>query len=336
MATWKLAPSLAAGCSVVLKPSEASPLTAIEFARIIEKIGLPAGVFNLVLGGPATGNHLISNSRVDKVGFTGSLATGSKIARVVSPEIRNLTLELGGKSPIIVFDDVHVEEAVEWIMMGVFFTNGQICSSTSRALIHEKVYDTVVAGLLTAIKRIHVGDPYAEADPSMGALINKTQFEKVLAYIESGQKEGAKLLCGGGRLGNKGYFVAPTVFADVPLNSRIWREEIFGPVLSIRKFSTEEESIALANDTEYGLGAAVLSQDLSRCARIVPQLRAGIVWVNCSQPTFPQAPWGGYKKSGIGRDLGEFGLNAYLEVKQVTEYIVQEPGKFGWFVKSAL
>eukprot|EP01118_Nematostelium_gracile_P006438 TRINITY_DN2075_c0_g1_i2.p1 TRINITY_DN2075_c0_g1~~TRINITY_DN2075_c0_g1_i2.p1 ORF type:complete len:500 (-),score=161.66 TRINITY_DN2075_c0_g1_i2:89-1588(-) len=339
MAAWKVAPALAAGCCIILKPSEFTPLTAIELANITKEVGLPDGVFNLINGvGPDVGGPLTSHPKVDKIAFTGSVATGSKVMNAGSQTIKNVTLELGGKSPLVVFDDVDIVEAVEWIMFGCFWTNGQICSATSRLLIHEKIAPAVLERLSKEANNIFVGDPFTEKDPSMGPLVNSAQYKRVFDYIEKGKKEGATLLCGGKKPVNatSGYFVEPTVFINVTPEMSIWKEEIFGPVLSVMTFKTEEEALYLANNTEFGLGAAIMSKDEARCQRFVKAFRAGIVWVNCSQPCFCQAPWGGMKQSGIGRELGRWGLENYLEVKQVTSYVVKESGKWGWFVKSKM
>eukprot|EP01119_Soliformovum_irregulare_P012135 TRINITY_DN313_c0_g1_i1.p1 TRINITY_DN313_c0_g1~~TRINITY_DN313_c0_g1_i1.p1 ORF type:complete len:500 (+),score=167.86 TRINITY_DN313_c0_g1_i1:397-1896(+) len=339
MAAWKVAPALAAGCTVILKPSEVTPLTAIELAKIIEEVGLPKGVFNLLLGdGPGVGSPLSSHPDVDKVAFTGSVPTGARVMQAASPTIKTVTLELGGKSPFIIFDDADVIEAVEWIMFGVFWTNGQICSSTSRLLIQDGIAPKVLQRLKEEAEKIYVGDVFSPQDPSMGPLVSRSQLEKVLRYVELGKKEGAQVLTGGKRPPHckKGYFVEPTVFVNVTPNMTIWKEEIFGPVLSVMTFKSEEEAIRLANDSLFGLGAAVMSKDDARCQRIAKAMRSGMVWINCSQPCFVQCPWGGIKRSGVGRELGEWGLNNYLETKQVTEYVVKKSGEWGWFIKSKL
>eukprot|EP00027_Filamoeba_sp_ATCC50430_P003947 CAMPEP_0168557106 /NCGR_PEP_ID=MMETSP0413-20121227/9240_1 /TAXON_ID=136452 /ORGANISM="Filamoeba nolandi, Strain NC-AS-23-1" /LENGTH=509 /DNA_ID=CAMNT_0008588099 /DNA_START=54 /DNA_END=1583 /DNA_ORIENTATION=- len=339
MAMWKVAPALAAGCTIVLKPSEITPLTALELAQIMHEVGLPAGVFNLLNGyGPVVGRPLVLHPDVDKVAFTGSVPTGRNIMTDAAKGIKKISLELGGKSALVIFDDVDLTEAVEWTMFGCFWTNGQICSATSRLLIHEKIAKTFLEKLAQEAKKITVGDPFIENDPSMGPLVSEAQWKKVLGYVEKGKKEGATLLTGGKRPDNlkTGYFLEPTVFVNVNENMSIWKEEIFGPVLSVMTFKTEEEAIRLANNTSYGLAAGVMSKDQSRCDRLAKQFRSGIVWINCSQPCFVQCPWGGMKQSGIGRELGPWGLDSYLEVKQVTSYVVQESGKWGWFIKSKL
>ncbi|PRP78147.1 hypothetical protein PROFUN_13949 [Planoprotostelium fungivorum] len=339
MAAWKIAPALAAGCTVVLKPSEVTPITALEFAQIVHDAGVPPGVFNVVNGyGADVGGPLSRHPEVDKVAFTGSVATGSTVMREASATIKNVTLELGGKSPIVVFNDADITDAVEWIMFGIFWTNGQICSATSRLLVQEEIADRLLERLVEETKKIHVGDPFSKEDPSIGPLVNEIQHKKVLKYIDTAKKEGGKILTGGKRPNHltSGYFIEPTVIVDVKENHTVWREEIFGPVLSVMRFRTEEEAIRLANDSSFGLAASILSKDEERNKRFVKAFRAGIVWVNCSQPAFYQCPWGGMKQSGIGRELGTYGLDNYLEVKQVTTYQVKESGKWGWYIKSKI
>jgi betaine-aldehyde dehydrogenase len=334
MLSWKVAPALAAGCTIVLKPSELTSLTAVEFAKIVAEVALPAGVFNLVTGlGPDAGSPLVAHDKIEKVAFTGSVRTGSAIMKAAADDVKVVTLELGGKSAMLVFEDVDIAQAVEWIMVGVFFNQGEVCSSTSRVLLHESIAPQVLALLKTEAEKLVVGDPQSR-DTKMGPLVSKTQLDRVLDYIEQGKKSGAKLLTGGHRKAGKGYFVAPTVFTDVPLDATIWREEIFGPVLSVRTFKTEEEALRIANDTSFGLGGAVLSNDLERAKRVANGLRAGIIWVNCSQPTFCQAPWGGFKRSGIGRELGRWGLANYLETKQITRFDQSEP--WGYYLQGKL
>jgi len=337
MAAWKVAPALAAGCTIILKPSEVTPLTAYELASIIQEVGIPDGVFNLVQGlGADVGSPISKHAGIDKVAFTGSVVTGRNVMLGATQNLKRVTLELGGKSPFVIFEDVDINEATEWIMFGAFWTNGQICSSTSRVLIHESIYQKVLENLAKQTSKIFVGDPFSENDPSIGPVVNSSQFKKVLKYIEIGKQEGAKLLIGGKTPQKKGYFIEPTIFYDVKESMTIWKEEIFGPVLSICSFKTEEEAIRLSNNTEFGLAAAVMSKDQNRCDRLIKAFRAGITWINCSQPAFTQAPWGGFKMSGFGRELGKWGLKNYLEIKQVTSYTVQEPGKWGWYIKSPL
>ncbi len=333
MAAWKVAPALAAGCTIVLKPSELTPMTAVELARITEAAGLPKGVFNLVTGyGPEAGAPLAEHPGVDKVAFTGSVPTGSKVMRAAAADIKAISLELGGKSPFIVFADSDIDKAVEWIMFGIFWNQGQVCSATSRILVERPLYAALIERLAAEAAKITIGAGVEEG-VLLGPIVSEGQYAKVLGAIERGKAEGARLVAGGKRPAgrNTGYFLEPTVFADVPLSSWIWREEIFGPVVCVNPFDTEEEAVRLANDSPYGLAGAVMSDDLDRCERVAAALRAGIVWINCSQPTFTEAPWGGYKRSGIGRELGKWGFDAYRQVKQVTAF--DRTQKWGWYLK---
>ena len=333
MAAWKVAPALAAGCTIVLKPSELTPMTAVELARITEAAGLPKGVFNLVTGfGPEAGAPLAEHPGVDKVAFTGSVPTGSKVMQAAAADIKAISLELGGKSPFVVFADSDIDKAVEWIMFGIFWNQGQVCSATSRILVERPLYAPLLERLAAEAAKITIGGGMEEG-VLLGPIVSQGQYAKVLGAIERGKAEGARLVFGGKRPAGRdtGYFVEPTVFADVPLSSWIWREEIFGPVVCVNPFDTEEEAVRLANDSPYGLAGAVMSDDLDRCERVAAALRAGIVWINCSQPTFTEAPWGGYKRSGIGRELGRWGFDAYRQVKQVTAFDASQ--KWGWYLK---
>ena len=333
MAAWKVAPALAAGCTIVLKPSELTPMTAVELARITEAAGLPKGVFNLVTGfGPEAGAPLAEHPGIDKVAFTGSVPTGSKVMQAAAADIKAISLELGGKSPFVVFADSDIDKAVEWIMFGIFWNQGQVCSATSRILVERPLYASLLERLAAEAAKIAIGGGM-EAGVLLGPIVSQGQYAKVLGAIERGKAEGARLVFGGKRPAGRdtGYFVEPTVFADVPLSSWIWREEIFGPVVCVNPFDTEEEAVRLANDSPYGLAGAVMSDDLDRCERVAAALRAGIVWINCSQPTFTEAPWGGYKRSGIGRELGRWGFDAYRQVKQVTAFDASQ--KWGWYLK---
>jgi betaine-aldehyde dehydrogenase len=333
MAAWKVAPALAAGCSMVLKPSEMTPLTALELADIAHQAGLPAGVLNVVPGlGPDAGAPLSEHPGIDKLAFTGSVPTGSRIMQAAARDIKNISLELGGKSPFIIFDDSDIEAAVEWIMFGIFWNQGEVCSATSRVLVQRDLYEPLLQRLVEQTRSLKIGQGLEEG-VLLGPLVNRGQYDKVLAAIARGQEEGATLLHGGTRPAgcDKGFFLTPAIFADVPQDSWIWNEEIFGPVVCVRPFTDEAEAIRSANDSRFGLAAAVMSADLSRAERVARKLRAGIVWINCSQPTFTEAPWGGYKQSGIGRELGEWGLSNYLETKQITRYDSQQP--WGWYIK---
>ncbi|MFG0381381.1 aldehyde dehydrogenase family protein [Pseudomonas sp. zbq_18] len=332
MAAWKVAPALAAGATCVLKPSELTPLSALELGGAAERIGLPAGVLNVVTGlGSEAGGPLSQHPGVDKLAFTGSVPTGAKIMSAAAADIKNISLELGGKSAFIVFDDADVDAAVEWIMFGIFWNQGQVCSATSRLLVQEGIAPRLLERLVEETRRIRIGSGL-EPGVLLGPLVSAGQYQKVMGMIEQGCQE-ARLLTGGKRPAHleQGFFVEPTIFAEPAEQARIWTEEVFGPVLCVKRFKSEAEALRLANDSRFGLAAAVMSADLERAARVANGLRAGIVWVNCSQPTFTQAPWGGMKHSGIGRELGRWGLENYLEVKQVTEYRSSDP--WAWYLK---
>ncbi|MBT9385777.1 aldehyde dehydrogenase family protein [Pseudooceanicola sp. CBS1P-1] len=332
MAAWKIAPALAAGCTMVLKPSELTPVTALEYGAIAQAAGLPPGVLNIVTGfGAEAGQPLSEHPGVDKLAFTGSVPTGRRIMAAAARDIKAVSLELGGKSPLVVFADTPLEEAVEWILFGIFWNQGEVCSATSRVLVEAPLYEALLARLAKEAGRIRIG-PGLEEGVLLGPLVSAGQQEKVLGWIERGRRE-ARLVCGGGVPAGLegGCYVEPTIFADVPETASIWTEEIFGPVVCVAPFETEAEAIRLANDSRFGLAAAVMSTDLDRAERVARAFRAGIVWINCSQPTFTEAPWGGYKQSGIGRELGEWGLSNYLETKQITRYDRHRP--WGWYLK---
>ena len=317
---WKLAPALAAGCTVVLKPSEITPLPELELASAIASVGLPAGVFNAVTGtGADVGAPLVAHSGVRKVSFTGSTGVGQTVMKTAADTLKGVSLELGGKSSIMVFDDADVDLALALIEAGGFFNSGQMCSATSRVLVARKLAPTLLARLVERAERIVVGDPFAPG-VQMGPLVNRAQYERVRGHIEQGIADGARLLTGGGRPAaapEQGFFIAPTIFADVPPTSALWRDEIFGPVLCVRVFDTEQEAVDVANDSEYGLVATVVTADEARGERVARALEAGVVWVNAPQLIYPQTSWGGYKRSSVGRELGPFGLAAFQEIKQV-------------------
>lgn len=333
MAVWKLAPALAAGCTILLKPSELCSLTCYELAKIIDGAGLPAGVFNLLTGyGPEAGGPLSEHPLVDKVAFTGSVNTGRRVMQAASAGIRTVSLELGGKSPFIVFDDCDVDKAVEWILFGIFWNKGEVCSATSRVLVQKTLYPRLLERLKEATEAITIGAGDQDG-VKLGPIVSKGQYDKIMGFIERAKVNGARLVTGGGRPDGleTGYYIAPTIYADVPLDAEIWCEEIFGPVVCINPFDTVEEAITIANDSPFGLAGAVMSDNLARCDRVARALRAGIIWINCSQPTFTQAPWGGFKSSGIGRELGREGYDAYLETKQVTRFDHGED--WGWYLE---
>jgi len=316
---WKLAPALAAGCCVVLKPSEVTPLPELELAAIIAESGLPKGVFNLVCGtGLAVGAPLSADPRIGKISFTGSNAVGVQVMQRAAETVKGVSLELGGKSSLLVLADADIDLAVEMACGGAFFNAGQMCSATSRVLVAEELEDEFLSRLLKRAQAIRVADPF-DADVEMGALVNQAQYQRVLGHIDRGLCAGARLLCGGNRPADlpRGYFLQPTVFTDVPLDSALWCEEIFGPVLCVRSFSSEAEAIALANDTPFGLVASVVTSDAAAADRVANALQAGMVWINAPQVIFPQAAWGGYKQSSIGRELGPWGLTAFQEIKHV-------------------
>ncbi|MDH4872303.1 aldehyde dehydrogenase family protein [Pseudomonas sp. BN515] len=320
---WKLAPALAAGCAVVLKPSEVTPLPELELARIIAEAGLPAGVLNIVCGtGLAVGAPLSSHPQVAKVSFTGSNAVGVQVMQRAAETVKGISLELGGKSSLLVLEDADLELAVELACGGSFFNAGQMCSATSRVLVAEPLAADFLALVQARAEAIQVGEPFSEG-VEMGALVNQAQYQRVRGHIERGIASGARLVCGGGRPAEleRGFFLKPTVFADVPRDSALWNEEIFGPVLCVRSFSTEEEAIALANDTQFGLVASVVSRNLDAAERVANTLQAGMVWVNSPQVIFPQTAWGGYKQSSIGRELGPWGLSSFQEIKHVVRAV---------------
>jgi aldehyde dehydrogenase (NAD+) len=319
MQAWKLAPALACGNTVVLKVAEQTPLSALRVGELILEAGFPEGVVNILPGyGPTAGGAIARHMDVDKVAFTGSTEVGHLIMKAAAEtNLKRVTLELGGKSPNIVFADADMDEAVEGSHFALFFNQGQCCCAGSRVFVEEKVYDEFVSRSTERAKRRLVGNPL-DKKTEQGPQVDKDQFEKVLGYVESGKKEGAKLQCGGERVGEHGYFVAPTVFADVKDDMKIAQEEIFGPVMSILKFKDMDELVDRANKTIYGLAAAVWTRDIGKAHHVANNVRAGTVWVNCFDVFDAAAPFGGFKQSGLGRELGEYGLQQYSEIKTVT------------------
>ncbi len=319
MQAWKLGPALAAGNTVLLKPAEQTPLTALRVGELIIEAGFPAGVVNILPGyGPTAGAAIAWHNGVDKVAFTGSTEVGHLIMEAAArSNLKRVTLELGGKSPNIVFADADMDQAIEGAHFALFFNQGQCCCAGSRLFVEAKAYDEFVEKSVARAKKRKVGDPF---DPTseQGPQVDDVQFEKVMSYIVAGKTEGASLVAGGNRVGNRGFFIEPTVFADVKDDMKIAKEEIFGPVMSIMKFKDVEEVVERSNRTEYGLAAAVWTRDISKAHAIANSVRAGTVWVNCYDVFDAAAPFGGFKQSGIGRELGEYGLQQYTEVKTVT------------------
>ena len=319
MQAWKLAPALACGCTVVLKVAEQTPLSALRVGELINEAGFPPGVVNILSGfGPTAGQALARHMDVDKVAFTGSTEIGHQIMKYsAESNLKRVTLELGGKSPNIVFADTDIDAAVEGAHFALFFNQGQCCCAGSRLFVEEKIHDEFVEKLVAKSKSRRVGDPFA-SDTEQGPQVDKTQYDKVMGYIAVGQEQGAEMVCGGGRVGSKGYFIEPTVFDNVKDDMTIAQEEIFGPVLSVISFTDMDDVIKRANNTVYGLAAAVWTRDIEKAHAVANAVRAGTVWINCYDVFDAAAPFGGYKMSGIGRELGEYGLANYTEVKTVT------------------
>jgi len=318
MVAWKWGPALAAGCTVVLKPAEQTPLTALRLGELALEAGFPEGVINIVPGfGETAGAALVAHPGVDKIAFTGEGKTAQIIMRSAAETLKRITFELGGKSPNIVFADADLDAAVDGAILGLYLNQGQCCCAGSRVFAQEQVYDQFVERLAEKVKGRKLGDPFDPAT-QQGPQVDKAQYDKIMSYIEHGKSQGARCVTGGERHGDKGFFITPTVFADVQDDMAIARDEIFGPVMSVVKFSDTEEVIARANTTDYGLAAAVWTRDIGKAHSIANRVRAGTVWVNCYDVFDAAAPFGGFKRSGIGRELGEKALDNYTELKTVT------------------
>ncbi|XP_067619272.1 aldehyde dehydrogenase, mitochondrial [Eurosta solidaginis] len=323
MLAWKWGPALAAGCTIVMKPAEQTPLTALHMAALSKEAGFPAGVINIITGyGPTAGAAISSHRDIQKVAFTGSVEIGRIIMQAAAQSnLKRVSLELGGKSPLVVFDDADLDLAVNVTHEAIFANHGQNCCAGSRTYVHEKIYDKFIAKAVAAAKARKVGNPFDES-VKQGPQVNEEMMQKVLGYIESGKQQGAKLQCGGKRVGNVGYFIEPTVFSDVTDDMKIAQEEIFGPVMSIFKFSDIDEIIDRANNVEYGLAAGIITNDINKAMKYANNVNAGSIWINCYDAILPQTPFGGFKLSGMGRELGKDGLDNYLETKTITMKLV--------------
>jgi phenylacetaldehyde dehydrogenase len=317
MAAWKLAPALAAGCTCILKPAEQTPLSALRLGELILEAGFPPGVVNILTGmGEGAGAALVAHPGVDKIAFTGSTEVGKLINKSATDTLKRVSLELGGKSPVIVLPDADVEAVIGGASMAIFFNSGQVCTAGSRLYVHRRIFDRVLEGLGAAANGIRLG-PGLDQATQMGPLVSKEQQERVLGFIESGRKQGASVLAGGEAPSHPGYFVRPTVLVNVRPEMRVVREEIFGPVLVAQRFDELDEVVKAANDSPYGLGASIWTNNLSAAHRLVPRIKAGTVWVNCHNMVDPNMPFGGFKQSGIGREHGRAAMDLYTEQKSV-------------------
>lgn len=332
-ASWKLAPALVAGNTLIMKPSEITPLTTVKVFALMEEAGVPAGVANLVLGaGNSVGGELSSNTDVDLISFTGGIHTGKKIMQAASVNVKKLALELGGKNPNVIFADADFDTAVDQAMNAVFFHAGQICSAGTRLIVEESIHDKFVRALVERVKKIKLGSGFDE-DTQMGPLISEGHLNKVINYVETGIQEGATVATGAKRPSDpalqKGFFYLPTVLTNCTTDMRVVQNEGFGPVITVEKFASEEEAMKLANDSIYGLSGGVWTKDIAKAERCVAKMRMGTVWINDFNVYFPHAAWGGFKQSGIGRELGKAGLEEYQETKHIYHNLKPEP--INWF-----
>jgi phenylacetaldehyde dehydrogenase len=317
MASWKLAPALATGCTVVLKPAEDTPLSALRLAMLIQEAGIEKGVVNVVTGlGRTAGAALARHPGIDKIAFTGSTPTGKAIGHAALDNMTRMSLELGGKSPVIVLPDVDIDKAAEGVANAIFFNSGQVCTAGSRVYVHEKVFDRVMERVAAIAQSLPMG-PGLDASTQIGPLVSARQMDRVLGYIEAGRDEGARAIAGGARKGGAGFFVKPTVLVDTDHSMKVVREEIFGPVLVAMPYDDIDSVVAKANDTPYGLGASIWSNNLSAIHKLVPRIKAGTVWVNCHSLLDNAMPFGGFKQSGFGRELGRAVIDMYTETKSV-------------------
>lgn len=325
---WKLAPALAAGNTIVFKPSELTPLSFLKLAVLAEEAGMPSGVFNLLTGDARAGRAIVQHPQVDKISFTGGSKTGQWIYMECAKTMKRVSLELGGKSPLIIFDDADLETAVDWAMFGAFFNQGQVCVASSRILIHHRLQDAFLSRISERLSNLKIGDPLDDST-EMGPVISKAHLQRIQTFLELGISEGATIYYGGKQISDKGYYMKPAVFINVKQDMQIVQEEIFGPVITVQSFASESEAVALANGTTYGLAAGVLSNDLERAERVASQLKAGTIWVNGYHTPHLEAPWGGFKQSGIGRELGPYGLSAFTEPKHINSNRTLQP--IGWY-----
>ena len=318
MTAWKWGPALAAGCTIVMKPAEQTPLTCLKMAALAQEAGIPDGVINVVPGfGPTAGGAIVAHKDVDKIAFTGEHLTAQIIMRNAAETLKRMTFELGGKSPNIIYADCDLDAAIKGAHFGLYFNQGQCCCAGSRVFVEERIHDEFVNRVAELNRRTKLGNPL-DLTTEQGPQVDRNQFDKIMGLIESGKREGAELVCGGERFGSKGFYIQPTLFANVQDNMEIAQREIFGPVMSVFKFRDDEELVARANNTIYGLAAAVWTRDIAKAHNLAAEIKAGTVWVNCYDVFDAAAPFGGFKISGQGRELGEDGLKAYLETKTVT------------------